>query len=75
MPGIKTSQNGTITMLDNTFANSIVIEGTVDDGETYDLWLRGRVFKRFRAGAVRRVRAGLAASRGFIELDGSEVSQ
>ena len=74
VPGINATQTGKLVMIDSTFSNSIVIEGEVDDGATYDLWLAGRVIKRFRAGVVTRVRAGFTASRCTLELGGSEVS-
>ena len=65
------SAPGSLTIADSTaysLTNMVSVEEALDDGDTYDVFLNGRVYSRFRAGAVRRVRNGRKATFAMLNL-------
>ena len=65
------SAPGALAMADSTaysLTNMVAVEEAMDDGGTYDVFLNGRVYSRFRAGGVRRVRNGRKATFAMLNL-------
>ena len=69
------SPTGQIRLYNTTSLAAVVtLEEALDDGETYDAFLNGRVLSRFRAGAVTRARWGRKATQARLDVDGSAVA-
>lgn len=66
---------GGLTLYSTTGLSSILtLEAEVDDGETYDVFVDGRVVTRFRAESVVRTRWGRKATLATVDLGASRVS-
>ena len=69
------SPTGSVGLYHTTYMSSLLaLEAAVDDGETYDIFINGRVVSRFRGGEVVRSRWGTKATQARLELAGSVVS-
>ena len=69
------SASGSVELYDTALlANMITLEAELDDGETYDVFVNGRVLSRFRADTVARKRWGIRATLATVQVGANTVA-